>query len=98
MHRSRASNQCDLEHPNVNDIRRNGKLPVDPARRRQAWHILNGIHGTVRALARRPRLWAERRRQRRTLGELADEQHLLDDIGLTRAQALDEAAKPFWRQ
>jgi uncharacterized protein YjiS (DUF1127 family) len=44
------------------------------------------------------RVWAERRCQRRTLGELADEPHLLDDIGLTRAQALDEAAKPFWRQ
>ncbi len=43
-------------------------------------------------------LWAERRGQRRTLGELADEQHLLDDIGLTRAQARDEAAKPFWRR
>lgn len=43
-------------------------------------------------------VWAERRGQRRTLGELADETHLLDDIGLTRAQALDEAAKPFWRQ
>ena len=44
------------------------------------------------------RAWAERRSQRTTLGELADEQHLLDDIGLTRAQALREAAKPFWRQ
>ena len=43
------------------------------------------------------RLWAERRSQRRTLGELADERHLLDDNGLSRAQALREAAKPFWR-
>ena len=43
-------------------------------------------------------IWAARRSQRRTLGELAGEQHLLDDIGLTRAQALAEAAKPFWRQ
>ena len=43
-------------------------------------------------------VWAARRGQRRTLGELADETHLLDDIGLTRAQALREAAKPFWRQ
>ena len=44
------------------------------------------------------RLWAERRSQRKTLCELAGEQHLLDDIGLSQAQALREAAKPFWRQ
>ena len=44
------------------------------------------------------RLWAARRSRRTTLGELAEETHLLDDIGLTRAQALREAAKPFWRQ
>jgi hypothetical protein len=28
MHRSRASNQCDLEHLNVNNIRRNRDLPA----------------------------------------------------------------------
>jgi uncharacterized protein YjiS (DUF1127 family) len=44
------------------------------------------------------RVWAERRNQRKTLGELAGEQHLLDDIGLTRAQAFREAAKPFWQR
>lgn len=43
-------------------------------------------------------LWAARRTQRLTLCELAVEKHLLDDIGLTRAQALHEAAKPFWRR
>jgi uncharacterized protein YjiS (DUF1127 family) len=41
--------------------------------------------------------WAARRSQRKTLGELAGDRHLLDDLGLTRAQALREAAKPFWR-
>ena len=97
MHRSRASDQCDLEHPNVNDIRRNGKLPANrPAaggRARPQWN-------SWRAFApwRVVQVWAARRSQRRTLGELAGEKHLLDDIGLTRAQALDEAAKPFWRQ
>ena len=44
------------------------------------------------------RVWAERRNQRKTLGELAGEQHLLDDIGFSRAQALREAAKPFWQR
>ncbi|MEH2520885.1 uncharacterized protein YjiS (DUF1127 family) [Bradyrhizobium sp. AZCC 1610] len=41
--------------------------------------------------------WAERRRQRLALRELADDKHFLDDLGLTREQALDEANKPFWR-
>ena len=41
--------------------------------------------------------WAERRRQRAALRELAEDTHLLDDLGLTREQALREAAKPFWR-
>jgi uncharacterized protein YjiS (DUF1127 family) len=44
------------------------------------------------------RRWAERRGQRRALAELARLPHLLDDVGLTRAQALREAAKPFWRR
>jgi len=41
--------------------------------------------------------WAERRRQRIALRELADDRHFLNDLGLTREQALAEAAKPFWR-
>lgn len=39
--------------------------------------------------------WIERSRQRRALASLGDD--LLDDIGLTRAKAEKEAAKPFWR-
>jgi uncharacterized protein YjiS (DUF1127 family) len=41
-------------------------------------------------------LWA-RQRQRAALRDLAEDQHLLDDLGLTRQQALEEADKPFWR-
>jgi uncharacterized protein YjiS (DUF1127 family) len=41
--------------------------------------------------------WAARRRLRGVLRELAEDKHLLADIGLTREQALEEAAKPFWR-
>jgi uncharacterized protein YjiS (DUF1127 family) len=42
--------------------------------------------------------WIERSRQRRQLGELAElNDHLLKDIGLSRDEALREAAKPFWR-
>jgi len=42
--------------------------------------------------------WMIRGAQRRVLRELAEERHLLSDVGLTRAQALREAAKPFWRR
>lgn len=37
-----------------------------------------------------------RARQRRALAELPDS--LLADIGLSRAQAQEEAEKPFWRR
>lgn len=39
--------------------------------------------------------WHERARQRRHLQSLSD--HMLRDIGLTRADVLAEASKPFWR-
>lgn len=38
--------------------------------------------------------WYERYSQRQQLRRLDD--HLLADIGLTRAQAVAEARKPFW--
>jgi uncharacterized protein YjiS (DUF1127 family) len=40
--------------------------------------------------------WFERARQRRHLGELSE--HMLKDIGLSRADVEVEVAKPFWRQ
>ena len=43
------------------------------------------------------RAWPARRRLRLALRDLADDKHLLADIGLTREEALDEIAKPFWR-
>ena len=41
------------------------------------------------------RLWRSRARQRRRLSELGADQ--LQDVGITREDALTEAAKPFWR-
>jgi len=41
--------------------------------------------------------WAERRTQRHALLALADQKHLLKDIGLTQAQAVREATRPFWQ-
>ncbi|MDJ0942538.1 MAG: DUF1127 domain-containing protein [Kiloniellales bacterium] len=40
-------------------------------------------------------LWQERAAQRRALAGLDD--HLLKDMGITRAEADREARKPFWR-
>ncbi|MBT5898065.1 MAG: DUF1127 domain-containing protein [Rhodospirillaceae bacterium] len=40
-------------------------------------------------------VWRNRARQRRRLAALDD--HLLDDLGLSRADVAAECAKPFWR-
>ena len=40
--------------------------------------------------------WLDRPLQRIALREIADDPRLLSDLGLTREQALREAAKPFW--
>jgi uncharacterized protein YjiS (DUF1127 family) len=41
-------------------------------------------------------LWLQRRRERRKLAGLGD--HVLKDIGITRADAEGEARKAFWRR
>jgi len=41
--------------------------------------------------------WFDRQDERIALREIADDQHLLNDLGLTRDEALREAAKSFWR-
>jgi uncharacterized protein YjiS (DUF1127 family) len=51
-------------------------------------------------LAERWRLWRFRwglHKERKALRDLADDPHMLSDLGLTRKQALEEADKPFWR-
>ena len=54
--------------------------------------------GTPRTMRRRGWWsWLDRRDQRTALREIADDPHLLNDLGLTREQALYESAKPFWR-
>ena len=52
---------------------------------------------TLALLWRELRLLRARQRSRRELRELADDPHLLKDLGLTRWEALEEADKPFWR-
>ncbi|MGZ9812384.1 DUF1127 domain-containing protein [Pseudoroseicyclus sp. H15] len=50
-----------------------------------------GRKGWVHALAR----WSHRYSSRRSLARLDDD--MLRDIGLSRAQAEDEALLPFWK-
>ena len=51
----------------------------------------------VRQVFRSLKQWMLRAAERRALRELAQSGHLLNDIGLSREQALREASKPFWR-
>ena len=41
--------------------------------------------------------WIARRRTRIALSDIAHDDHLLKDIGVSREEALREADKPFWR-
>lgn len=49
----------------------------------------------ARHMAERLQLWRERRRQRRALASVSD--HMLKDMGLTRADAGRESEKQFWK-
>jgi uncharacterized protein YjiS (DUF1127 family) len=71
-------------------------LILRPARRGARLHQLDW----GAALAARWRAWRFHlllHQQRARLRDLADDPHMLRDLGLTRQQALDEADKPFWR-
>jgi uncharacterized protein YjiS (DUF1127 family) len=77
----------------------NSPVRVGPNQpRHEAWPSQVARAGGRSWLARSAGLllaWSERARQRRDLLRFDD--HLLRDIGLTRAEALAEAEKPFWR-
>jgi uncharacterized protein YjiS (DUF1127 family) len=50
-----------------------------------------------RALLDRWLASSERMHQRADLRAIADDPHLLADLGLTREEALEQADLPFWR-
>ena len=71
-----------------------GSTPVPP--RGGAKHISAGtsLRSVMSSLAR----WWERMRSRRQLCDLDElDDHILQDIGLTRAAIRCQAEKPFWR-
>lgn len=59
---------------------------VTAARQRRA--------STITRLLQQVTLWLEVRRQRRQLMSMSD--HMLHDLGLSRADAEGEAMRPFW--
>jgi uncharacterized protein YjiS (DUF1127 family) len=67
-----------------------------PAHLSSQLHQENWVTALTEAWRRWRLRWA-RHGQRRALHDLADDPHLLADIGVTREQALEEADKPFWR-
>jgi uncharacterized protein YjiS (DUF1127 family) len=58
---------------------------------RQDWTWASGVQRLVTLLL----TWQQRARDRRQLESLSD--HMLRDIGLSRADVFAEASKPFWR-
>lgn len=65
--------------------------PVSRNRPRKAWLV----RLMEEALSTR-KLWSERATQRRQLRQLAANSSFLKDIGISQADALMEANKPFW--
>ena len=57
--------------------------------------IAHGASAYLQSLATSLRVWRHRSQTRRSLKTLSD-QHL-SDIGVSRAEAVVEADKPFWR-
>ena len=67
--------------------------------RTDVFHAPATLAALAVGLADTARIWIARTRQRQALHELAerDDQHMLDDIGVTRDEALRAAAKRFWQ-
>jgi uncharacterized protein YjiS (DUF1127 family) len=59
------------------------------------WYARNRFGRVADRIAEAGLTWFDRAHQRRRLHELSD--HMLRDIGLTRADVWAECAKPFWR-
>lgn len=62
---------------------------------RPGWKLGRRLDWTVSGLIDVLVQWHNRARQRAVLRTLSD--HQLHDIGVSRADACREAAKPFWR-
>jgi uncharacterized protein YjiS (DUF1127 family) len=70
-------------------------LAADPAGVEYARPLRYTVRDILHALVLQILIWHERSRQRRDLAQLSD--HMLRDIGLSRADVWSECEKPFWR-
>jgi len=68
-----------------------------PARVRRSATAADHKHNSWQALIGGWLARIERVNQRDDLRAIADNPHLLADLGLTREEALEQANKPFWR-
>src|SRR5258708_5213495 len=59
-------------------------------------HQSSSWPGWTIALLNKWSRWSARNRERAFLRDVADSQQLLNELGLTREQALSEANRPFW--
>jgi uncharacterized protein YjiS (DUF1127 family) len=73
--------------PKAGARRQRLRLAADPAT-----SLARRIGGLAEAMG----IWIERVRMRRRLSHLSD--HMLRDIGVSRAEAARETEKPFWRK
>jgi len=60
-----------------------------------SWFVLRRLGYHLGGAIDRLLLWSERAGQRHRLAELDD--HMLRDIGVSRADVMAEATKPFWQ-
>ena len=73
-------------------------IPSREIARGEALYDQSGLLTLIGSWLHTLQIWMERSHQRKALGELAElNDYLLKDIGVSREEALREAAKPFWR-
>jgi uncharacterized protein YjiS (DUF1127 family) len=76
-----------IRPPSYRPLPVNVAAAISFALRRLGYHFSRGVDLL--------QLWAERNSQRYQLAELNEQ--MLRDIGLSRADVMAEATKPFWR-
>jgi len=62
----------------------------------QEWPPHDAQH-VAAVLSQQVMTWISRHRQRRALADVAADDHLLQDLGISRGDALREAGKSFWK-
>lgn len=72
------------------------RQPLPPLNASERVELRPSFRKLLREGGHRLKRWCQRYRTRRQL--LALEEHILKDIGVSRAAALQEGNKPFWQK